>query len=168
LVRGEIRGLEPRLKLTEIELLERRLVAGGALSTTFTTMHAVNGAKSVATGAVIEPATYMARSDLTRFEPVFTRPELLSGGMPHAISARMFGNVVLVDPLDRIVQGGNLRGWILGAAANEQRDILASQFIDHDAVRALEGDDVRGFFRSRVRLIHERARRLVGEIDSPN
>jgi hypothetical protein len=121
LVRGEIRGLEPRLKLTEIELRERRLVAGGALSTTFTTMHAVSGTRSLATGAVIQPATYMARSDVSYFEPVFARRELLSGGMPHAISARMFGNVVLVDPLDHLIHGGSLKDWILRGAENGVR-----------------------------------------------
>lgn len=56
LVRGEIRGLEPRLKLTQIDLQERRLVRGGALSTTFTTMHAASGAMSVASGIIIEPS----------------------------------------------------------------------------------------------------------------
>jgi hypothetical protein len=131
-------------------------------------MHAVSGARSLATGALIEPATYMARSDVSWFEPVFRRPELLSGGMPHAISARMFGNVVLADPLDRIVHGATLRDWVLGAAADEHWDILASQFIDHDAVTALQGNDVRGFFKSRVRLMHDRARTLVGEIDPQN
>jgi hypothetical protein len=165
LVRGEIRGLEPRLKLTEIELLERRLVAGGALSKTFTTMHAVHGARSLAAGTRIEPATYMARSDVSYFEPVFGRPELASGGMPHAISARMFGNVVLVDPLDLILHGGSRKGWILRRAANGDWDILASQFIDRASAAALEANDMIGFFRSRVRLMHERARALVGEIN---
>ena len=92
LVRGEIRGLEPRLKLTEVELFERRLVSGAALSTTFAALHAANGARSLIDGTTIEPATYMTSSDVSPFEPVFSRAELVSAGITHTVSARMFGS----------------------------------------------------------------------------
>lgn len=164
LVRGEIRGLEPRLKLTEIELRERRLVSGGALSTTFTTMHAAVKARSLAAGTVIEPAEYMASVELSWFEPVFSRAELLAGGLPNAMSARMFGNVVLVPPLDRLLHPASLRAWIIRRAENNDWDILASQFINHEAVTAVQKNDIPEFFASRVRLMHQKAKDLVGEV----
>jgi hypothetical protein len=150
------------LKLTEIELFERRLVSGGALSTTFTTMHAVSGVKSLITGSLIEPATYMTRSDVSWFEPVFTRPELVAGGMTHAISARIFGNVALVDRAELKKQGGSLKDCIIRAAKSARSDVLASQFIDEDAVAALEYGHVRDFMKIRVHLMHDRATMLVG------
>jgi hypothetical protein len=161
LVRGAVRGLEPRLKLSEIELFERRLVAGGALSTTFATMHAATEARSLINGSVIEPAMYMTHSDVSWFEPVFTRPELVAGGLPHAISARMFGNVVLVDRAQLKKQAGSLRDSITQAAKDAHWDVLASQFINEEAVAALEVQDVRAFMKSRVGLMHDMARVLV-------
>jgi hypothetical protein len=56
LIRGTIRGLEPRLKLTPLEIAERRLVSGGALSSTFAAMHAVGGARGLSDGEIIPPA----------------------------------------------------------------------------------------------------------------
>ena len=121
---------------------------------------------SLASGIVIEPAEYMSGSDLTWFEPIFSREEIVSGGFPNAISARMFGNVVLVGPLDRIMHPNSQKSWIIRRGQNRDWDILASQFIDHEAVAALENNNARQFFASRVRLIHQKARELVGDIDA--
>ena len=163
LIRGEIRGLEPRLKLTEIELFERRLVSGGALSATFAAMYAVSGARSLVDGSMIDPATYMVGSDINFFEAVFSRAELMSGGLSNAISARVFGNVVLVDRTMLKQHGSNdIRRWILAAADKGEWGMLASQFIDADAVQGLKEGDPRTFIARRVRLMHEKALALVG------
>lgn len=163
LIRGEIRGLEPRLKLTEIELFERRLVSGGALSATFAAMHATIGSRSLVDGAIIDPAVYMASSDTNFFEVVFSRAELLAAGMTNAISARVFGNVVLVDRAHLKQQGNtDIHDWILNAAAKSKWDVLASQFIDKEAVQALELGEVPTFIGRRAWLMHKRAEALVG------
>jgi hypothetical protein len=107
----------------------------------------------------------MAGLDLNCFEPIFSRSELLSGGLQNAISARMFGNVVLVDQLDKLIHGGSLRNWILRRGENRDWDILASQFIDPESIATLKKNDARGFFASRSRLMYDRAGTLVGEIE---
>ncbi|WP_410708049.1 DUF262 domain-containing protein [Bradyrhizobium sp. BWA-3-5] len=163
LIKGEIRGLEPRLKLTEIEFFERRLVSGGALSATFAAMYAVSSPKSIVDSAPIDPATFMGGADINFFETVFSRQELMSGGLTNAISARLFGNVVLVDKTMLRQQVSNdLRRWILAAADKGEWGVLASQFIDADAVQGLRKGDPQTFIRRRVRLMYERALDLVG------
>jgi Protein of unknown function DUF262 len=163
LIRGEIRGLEPRLKLTEIELFERRLVSGGALSATFAAMHATVGSRNLVDGVIIDPAVYMASSDTNFFEVVFSRAELLASGMTNAISARVFGNLILVDKARPKQQGNTeIRDWILSAAAKQKWDVLASQFIDEEAVQSLEVGEVPTFIGRRAWLMHKRAEALVG------
>ena len=89
LVRGRIRGLEPRLKLSPIDFLERRLVMGGALSATFTVMHAIHKARNLTSGQIIEPSTYMASADASWFEPVYSRSELVESGLPNMMSGQL-------------------------------------------------------------------------------
>jgi len=167
LVHGEIRGLEPRLRLTTIELFERRLVSGGALSATFATMHAATHARNLINNDIIEPTTYMTDSDMSPFQPVFSRTELLSSGLTNTISARMFGNVVLVDRA-QLRRQGSIRTCILKAATRGDWETLRSQFIDEAAVAALECSDVKEFMGRRVQLMHAKAEALVnGTLISP-
>jgi hypothetical protein len=161
LVRGDIRGLEPRLKLTAIEFFERRLVSGGALSATFAAMHAVNRAQSLVDGGMIEPATYMTSSDLSQFEPVFSREEMLSGGLPHTISAKIFANVILIDRAQLKRRDKSIQKCILNAAASGAVDALRSQFIDEATIAALQAGKVRDFMLLRAHLMHEKAEALV-------
>jgi hypothetical protein len=162
LLHGKIRGLEPRLKLTEIELFERRIVSGGALSATFAAMHAVSGVKNLFDGSKIEPSSYMTNSDLSFFEPIFSRAELRAAGMINSVSARMFGNVVLVDKASPGQQSsGEIRRVILEAASAGEWERLRSQFIDETAVDALKLDHPTHFMGRRVWLMHKRALELV-------
>jgi hypothetical protein len=162
LVQGGVRGLEPRLKLAEAELFERRLVSGGALSTTFMAMHAANCARHLENGNLIEPASYMDSADTSCFESVFGRPDLIAANMPDTISARLFGNVVLIDKSRMHGRSSPpIKQWILRAAEQNDWDVLASQFIDRSAAEALEIDDPKGFMSSRVRLMKSKAESLV-------
>lgn len=160
LIRGELRGLEPRLKLTQIDLFERRLVSRGALSATFAAMFAVTGARSLTDGKPIDPAIYMAGSETNFFETIYSRAELISGGLANAISARLFGNVVLADR--SLLKQRGMRLWIIAAAEAGAWDVLASQFIDAEAVAALSLNDPIAFISRRVGLMRRRALELVG------
>jgi hypothetical protein len=162
LVRGEIRGLEPRLKLSALDLYERRLVSGRALSNSFAAMHAANQARSLLDGTLIDPATYMTAADMSWFEPAFSRAELIEGGLPHIISARIFGNVVLVGRPDHSRSAGSIRRLILDAKDRGDWNMLRSQFMDDAALAAVENGDPRSFMIERARLMHQKAAELVG------
>ncbi|QLF70524.1 DUF262 domain-containing protein [Peteryoungia desertarenae] len=159
LIEGGVRGLEPRLKLTATELLERRIVAGGALSSTYAAMYAANEARDIPNGDYIHPSVYMASNDMSAFQPVFARAELVQGGLPHTISARLFANVVLFGSN---TAPDNLRECIIGAAERHDWATLSSQFIDEEAVQALRVNDAVRFMNARVQIMIARAHALVG------
>jgi hypothetical protein len=159
LIMGQVRGLEPRLKLTATEIFERRIVAGGALSSTYAAMYAANEARDIPDGSFIYPSVFMNSNDMSAFQPVFSRAELIAGGLPHTISARLFANVVLF--------GSNapseyVRASIIGAAEREDWSTLSSQFIDDHAVVALKAGDPSGFMKARVQMMIAKAAELVG------
>jgi len=162
LVRDDIRGLEPRLKLSAIDLYERRLVSGRALSNSFAAMHAANRARSILDGSLIDPAVYMASADMSWFEPVFSRAELIEGGLPHTISARLFGNLILVDANHPQQDPASIKRSIYEARDRDAWDVLESQFINHAAVIALENEHPPRFMMERARLMRHKAAELVG------
>lgn len=162
LVSGGIRGLEPRLRLDDQDLVQRRLVSGAALTSTFVTMHAEVGAKSFASGAIIPAESYMRVANPNWFEPIFSRAELKNDGIEN-VSARLFANVVLMDEDTRRQFGGNAREAILSAAASGGKQALSSQFIDDDVLSCIRSGDVGTALVMRSYLIHDRARQLIGD-----
>lgn len=157
LVQGEIRGLEPRLKISPLELFDRRLVSGGALSATFAAMFAVNEACDLNTGHIVDPPSFMSSADLGSFDSVVPRPALEASGATGAISARILGNVVLTN------RSGYRSGYqsIRSAILRQDWRSLKSQFVDEKVVSALEAGDYRTFVESRVQLMHTKALSLV-------
>ncbi|TIP77890.1 MAG: hypothetical protein E5X63_38995, partial [Mesorhizobium sp.] len=59
LLAGKVRGVEPRLDLKAINLLERRFIQGKALSASVAGLFAHAGAKSLFTGVTIPVESYM-------------------------------------------------------------------------------------------------------------
>ena len=161
LIEGNIRGLEPRLKLSSLDLADRRLVSGGALSSTFVTMHAANNARSLQTGDFVDTSTYMKTSDFSRFAPVFSRGQLLESGYEGVVSSRLFGNVVLLDDQSIHLEGDNLKRSIISKALDGDWDTLRSQFMDEAAIRYLEQNRCRDFINHRVQLMFDKASELV-------
>jgi hypothetical protein len=164
LLNGNIRGLEPRLRLSVEDLMERRLVSGAALSSTFATMHAVNEARSLTSGVQISTAIYMTTSDLGWFHPVFTRLELSAGGFENLASSRIFGNVILMDQ-ETITRFGaaGAKQSLLAAAARDEWETLSSQFVNRSAIDALRLGHCAAFMRCRVELMLRKAFALVGQ-----
>jgi hypothetical protein len=73
LLKGEIRGLEPRLKISSQEFRERRVVSSGALTATFFAMSAVSGVRSFVNGDIVDPRIYMSKLDAGLFAPILFR-----------------------------------------------------------------------------------------------
>ncbi len=80
------------------------------------------------------------------------------------ISARVFGNVVLVDRAEHKKAAGDVKDYISRAAAHDNWDVLKSQFIDVEAVEAMRQGKAARFMHLRVQAMHERALELVGTI----
>jgi hypothetical protein len=62
---------------------------------------------------------------------------LVQSGLSNTVSARMFGNVVLVDAMHVKQQHNDIRGWITAAASAGNWDILESRLIDASVVAEL-------------------------------
>jgi len=164
LIAGAVRGLEPRLRLSPDDLFQRRLVSGAALTSTFVTMHANHRARSLATGEVINPTTYMSVPDMGTFEPIFNRADVSRAGFDNVISAKLFGNVLLMDDATRQQFGsGNIREAILAAGARDDWETLRSQFIDKESFAAIQSNDVVTTLYNRAYDMHSSASRLVYE-----
>ena len=163
LVQGQIRGLEPRLRLSVTDFFERRLIRGKALSSAFGAMFAVHGARSLGTGDLVPPSLYMSVSDLSSFQTLFSGPELRAHGLDAGPSPRIFPNIILTNVLEQKAPGAfDWRAHILRLAVEGQDHVLSSQFIDAEAVRLLRAEATVDFLRRRANLLHEKALALVG------
>ncbi len=163
LVRGRIRGLEPRLRLTPDDFVERRLIKGKALSAAFASMLAVFGAHSFFTEELISPEEYMTGGDPRSFVPIFDAKELRNGGLSLGPSARIFANLILVDARNstREISPQSVRSIILTHADADRWDLLRSQFIDEVAVDYVRREDPFGFSYTRAQILHSAAEQLV-------
>ena len=73
---GRLRGLEPRLRLSEADFVERRLIKGEALSTAFAGMFAHSNADSIRSGMDLQPFLYTLDADTSVFHTVVPLGEL--------------------------------------------------------------------------------------------
>ena len=165
LVNGKVRGLEPRLKLSEQDFVERRLIKGKALSAAFTSMLARQGACSIIDGGEIPSEDYMSRPDLKAFSTLYTSAELRSGGIDVGASPRVLANVVIADQFydSRLNDEQSIRGHILELSSRKEMEALATQFIDAKVTKAIRSGDVAGALQQRAKLMHRAAGALIDE-----
>lgn len=163
LIAGQIRGLEPRLRLSVADFFDRRLIKGKALSSAFGAMFAVREARSLLTGEVVAAPLYMSVADLEAFQTIFSGDELRSHGLDIGPSSRIFPNIILTSVLEREVPGpSDWRTHILRLAEAGQAKTLVSQLIDDVAVAKLQAGEVKGFMLRRAELMRAEALALVG------
>lgn len=158
-------ALDYRLNLGFEDFIERRFIRGKALSAAFASMLAIRGARSLVSGQVIDPETYMIEFSSENFVGLYPLNIVHSIVNDTLSSARTFANVIVISEVERKV--------VLGAApkilitslqdrfGGEAKDILATQFISEVAVNCLLNNDVRGFFIERAKVIYEHARLLT-------
>jgi hypothetical protein len=163
LIGGQIRGLEPRLKLTAQDFSDRRMIQGRALSSAFAAMFAANAAQSLAGSGVLDPVIYLADTSTLPFEPIFSKEELSHSGIESA-SARLFSNLIVRDIFDELMNGSTSPRDSVTALLEQEggNEVLESQFISIEAARALAAGDVRNFLSLRSQRLHEKASQLVG------
>lgn len=163
LIAGQIRGLEPRLRLSVADFFERRLIKGKALSGAFGAMFAVREARSLITGNVVPSSLYMSAADLDSFQTIFSTEVLRGSGINLGPSSRIFPNIILTNVLEREIPGPpDWEAHILRLAQAGQGDVLASQLIDDVAVAHLQVRNVDAFLKRRAELMREQALALVG------
>lgn len=163
LIAGQIRGLEPRLRLSDADFMDRRIIKGKALSGAFAAMFAQSGAASLLSSEVIPTALYMSVSDLDSFVTVLSAKTLKESGIDVGASARIFSNIILAHPLEVEIPGpSNWVEHIVRLHRAGAMGILETQFIDQKAAVALQEGDFTTFLRQRASLMRAKAAGLVG------
>lgn len=165
LASGNLEALKFRLKLTPEDLNDRRLIGKKALSSAVTSMFAVTGARSLMDGELIDPKEYMVGFWPGSFEGLIPLSQIREEISPHHTTAKLFSNVVLVSGDDRAHWGAMTPQEIIanlfkGFGDDETLKILASQFINDDALKGLLSGDASTFLRSRANNMFHKAHML--------
>jgi hypothetical protein len=161
-VAGNVRGLEPRLRLSDADFYERRLIRGKALSSAFVTMFAAQDAKSLISGAPIPTSLYMTAPNLSPFVTLATTATLRDVGIEVGPSPRIFPNILLTSPLEEVVPGPP--DWVKLVLANMNQgrwDVLHSQFIDEAACMSLALGEIDDFLHRRAAILRSAAAALT-------
>jgi hypothetical protein len=162
LVAGNIRGLEPRLRLSEDDFFERRLISGKALSVTFATMFARNNTRDLRNGDQIPAAGYMSSPDLNSFDTIFSFKELKSNGIDIGPSARILPNIILHNIANENAnQNKNWLNFILERDKCGDFSTLASQFLDKKCIEYIKSGQVLFFLKRRAEMLQEYAKFLI-------
>jgi hypothetical protein len=126
-------------------------------------MFAIQGAKSLLTGQLIPSSIYMSESDLRAFQTIFAAKELRDSGLDVGPSSRMFPNIILTNLTEKAdTQRRDWQAVILELAEAGRMDVLASQFIDDEALQMLNSASITQFLRRRAGLLRAKAQALVG------
>jgi hypothetical protein len=160
-IRGRIRGLEPRLKITEADFIERRMIRGKALSTAFACMFAYNGAESLSGNYELEPVFYLQDGETAAFKHIVPQHVLLKYQLAKEFSGRVFSNLVIElesSPASDIMR---IASYIVSLAEREDEARLRSQFLTVDLVQSLLGEDYDEFMWGRASLMMDCARQMV-------
>lgn len=162
LLNGKVRGVEPRLDLREIDLIERRFIQGRALSVTVAGLFAKQNPRSLLTGQAIELGTFMYEPATSSMQHICLLPDVEYALGQKTTSAKVFANLFIPSVDDRAAMQ-----WDDKLAKNhlvEQtpaEDVLASQFLNVTAVNSLREHNYRAFLEERARLMLNAAANLV-------
>lgn len=161
----EYAALELRVDLTTDDLVKRRFIRGKALSSTIATMFAVNGARSLVTGELIDPEEYMAEFSNEHFVGLLKADEMrpiFTMGTPQTKS---FATIVLVTEADRKALGSlPARLFLLQLIerfGDDANTILQSQFIPRFVADLLIQGKLEDFVLGRAITLQSFAHRKV-------
>lgn len=162
LLNGKVRGIEPRLSLREVDLVERRFIQGRALSVTMAGLFAQNGPRSLSSGKAIEPATFMYEPSISSMQHICALPEVEQALGQKVTSAKVFANLFIpgIDDRGALQWDEHLaQRWLVENTPDD--GILASQFLNQTAIALLKEHRYRDFLEERARLMIAAAHKLV-------
>jgi hypothetical protein len=164
-------GIFYRSNLNPEDFLERRFIRGKALSSALATMFALNGARSLVSGELIDPENYMLEFSGENFEGLYPLSTIRSHFNTSAISSKIFANIVVVSESERKAilktDPKALISSLFARFGEEAKVILDSQFISLQAANIiLEGSPV-SFFANRACDLYRSASNLATTSSEP-
>ncbi len=166
LASGDLEALSHRLTATGADFIERRFIRGTALSAGFASMHAVNGARSLVTGEVINPEYYMSEFNAENFEaflPLEIIRKLLGA---QTLSSKILANTIVVTESDRqVVRRLNplqLIERLFDVLGDEAAvDVMNSQFIPPNTRELLQHEYFEDVLGERASRLEKQAEKLA-------
>lgn len=159
-IEGRLSGLEPRLRLSENDFVDRRLIRGKALSVAFAGMFAHRNADSLERSLELEPIYYTLDADTSAFHSVLPISTLTELGVGTGASAKILANLVV--HLGTVEGSSHILDLIFQNADAGRFDVLSSQLISDEAVGALATQDYDRFLRIRAAMMFATAKEMVG------
>lgn len=167
LVSGNEQALKSRLALVSDDLLERRFIRGKALSAAFACLFARNGARSLITGEVIAPESYMKEFAAKNFDGLFESRELSDTFRREFPSKKILANTFLFSEGDLLeangLSGTELLGRCIARHGENAPLILESQFVNPHSIYFLQQQDIGSFLTTRASFIVQIAHSLTGQ-----
>jgi hypothetical protein len=162
---GQRGGLQARLTIDERDIVDRRFIAGKAMSCAIAAMFAVHQSRRLTGGDVIDPSLYMSEFSAAHFEPILNVESVNNYARAPVVSARVMSNLIVLTDVDRDrLHGTSLKEALLQLNVNEPNtvELLHSQFLDFDILESLRHGRFGDFARGRAGLMMSFARTLVG------
>lgn len=166
---GRTPSLDIQLALDPAILISRRFIRMRALSAAVATLFSIYRARSIFTGEIIDPATYMSEFTTKPFVPIWDQKTIEN--QMGASSSKLIPNMMLVSEHDAIA----LRKISLLQALVDVRErfgdrteeVLDSQFISEEEIRHLEKGDASVFLFHRSYRIMTAAGHFLAEKGQP-
>lgn len=161
LLAGRVRGVEPRLELRAVDLVERRFIQGRALSVTVAGLFASNPPRGLTTGELIEPASFMYDPSPASFQHILSLEEVEEATAQNVTSAKVFANLYVPTLGERLVfaDDGYAKRALMDAPPDPE--VLKSQFLSVEALDRLRAGDFSDFLAKRAEIMVGAASWLV-------
>ncbi len=162
---GQLTSLDYRFNLRLEDLLDRRFRKGGALSAAIAAMLAVKGARSLISGELIDPESYMLEFSSENFGHLYPLPLIQQTAAANITSASVFANIVIISEADRKRLLGRTPKKLIRSLYErfnraEVEAILDSQLISPNATQMILQERPHDFLNERAKGLYEMASSL--------
>ncbi|HWS86805.1 MAG TPA: DUF262 domain-containing protein [Pyrinomonadaceae bacterium] len=161
LIAGDVEALKTRLTLAPEDLIERRFIRGKALSSAVANLFALTKARSLTTGELINPETYMTDFSSNNYESILSSTNIPERYVKVGQSNKLIASVVLIDKSEkRYFKTCTPKAFAENLMSlfnmEEAHDILDSQMIPLSALRHLIVGDYDAFLHDRARYMYDK------------
>lgn len=165
MVDGESEDLALRLAISNMDFVDRRMLAGAALSGAVAALFALNDAASLLSGELIPAESFMSSFNTEQFVPIFSAAEIAAALGRQVHSSKLMANVVLARDVDmrplRALDGATKLRTAMEVLGQKAESVFHSQFLTRVAVTAALAGDVLSFLQLRGLALLEAAQSLT-------
>jgi len=162
LLAGKVRGVEPRLGLRPVDLIERRFIHRRALSVSVAALFSRSRPASLTDGSLIDAGEYAYDTSPHVLQPILSTAQLSKALGQRITSAKVLANLFMPSFSERLmlaVDGLDIPSRLINSPPSDE--VLASQFLSRPAIELLKANAYREFLEVRAQLMVDAAKVLV-------